>query len=318
MIINNIKTMKYGLILLSLVVISTASAQQEQMYTHYDFNSMAMNPGYTGSKRTLVANALSRTQWTELPGAPRYQNFAVHSPLVNDFAVGLNFQTGKIGKFQTASPFSETQIAGNIAYHKQLANDLTLSVGLRLGVYNYKAELSKIRLNNGNDIGFVNNDYSISSPMTGFGAYLYSTKYFVGVSAPRMVFVNPDVRANYNVEYAAQVHYYLTGGVVLDAGTDLKIKPTTQIKFTDGAPVLADFNVHAIYKDKFSLGAFYRTSNTAGIMANAIANDNFTIFYSFDTVLGDIGQYVRGSHEIGVQFMVPYYENSKVRVPRYF
>ncbi len=133
-----------------------------------------------------------------------------------------------------------------------------------------------------------------------------------------MVFVNPDVRNNYNVEYAAQVHYYLTGGVVLDAGTDLKIKPTTQIKFTDGAPVLADFNVHAIYKDKFSLGAFYRTSNTAGIMANAIANDNFTIFYSFDTVLGDIGQYVRGSHEIGVQFMVPYYENSKVRVPRYF
>lgn len=316
--INKLNIMKYALILLSVTMVSSSLAQQEPMYTHYDFNSMAMNPGYTGSKRTLVANALSRTQWTELPGAPRYQNFAVHSPLVNDFAIGLNVQSGKIGKFAVASPFSETQIAGNIAYHKQIADDLRLAVGLRLGVYNYKAELSKIRLYNGTDVGFTNNDYSISSPMTGFGAYLYSTKYFVGFSAPRMVFINPDVRQNYNVEYAAQVHYYLTGGVVLDAGTDLKIKPTTQIKFTNGAPVLADFNVHAIYKDKFSLGAFYRTSKSIGVMANVIMNDNFTLFYSFDSALGDINQYVRGSHEMGLQFMIPYVENSKVRVPRYF
>ena len=60
---------------------SKLTAQQEQMYTHYDFNSMAMNPAYAGSKRTLVASALSRVQWANYPGAPKYQSLSIHTPI---------------------------------------------------------------------------------------------------------------------------------------------------------------------------------------------------------------------------------------------
>lgn len=110
----------------AMAVVSPMFAQQEQMYTHYDFNSLAMNPAYAGSKRTLVASALNRTQWATYPGAPNYQSLAVHSPVsqapaFRDFAVGLNLQTGKIGKFAVASPFAETEFAANIAYHKEIA-----------------------------------------------------------------------------------------------------------------------------------------------------------------------------------------------------
>ena len=61
---------------LALLLLASTSvfAQQEQMYTHYDFNSLAMNPAYAGSKRTLVASALNRTQWATYPGAPNYQS----------------------------------------------------------------------------------------------------------------------------------------------------------------------------------------------------------------------------------------------------
>lgn len=307
-------------ILFAILALTSAStyAQQEQMYTHYDMNSLALNPAYAGSKRTLVANALSRTQWTQLPGAPRYQNLSVHAPLINDFAVGLNVSTGKIGKFVSASPFSETQVAANVAYNKQIGNNLRLAVGLKIGAYNYKAELSKIQLSNPGDVAYANNDYSITSPMTGFGTYLYSDKFFVGVSAPRMVFVNADVRNNYNVEYAAQLHYYISGGYVFDLSETTKLKTTTQVKFTNGAPVLADINVHAMYKDMFSIGAFVRTAQTTGIMANVKLNDNFNLCYSYDYAFGVLGSYIRSSHEIGLQFMIPYVENSKVRVPRYF
>jgi type IX secretion system PorP/SprF family membrane protein len=311
---------KYTLVLIGLTFMGSAGlqAQQEQMYTHYDFNSMALNPAYAGSKRTLVATGLSRVQWANYPGAPRYQNFGIHSPLVGDFAVGLNVQSGTIGKFEVASPVSETHIGANLAYHKQLDKDLRLAVGLRLGAYNYKFQLSQLRLNNPTDVAFQNNDYSITAPMTGFGIYLYSSKAFAAFSAPRMVFIPQDVRQNQNVAYAAELHYYLSGGMVFDMNDRVKLKPTTQIKIVNGVPVQADLNLHAIFDDVFSLGAFYRTQADIGLMSMVQLNDQFNFVYSYDSKLSPLNEYVRGSHEFGLQFMIPYTSNHRVPVPRYF
>ncbi len=320
------------LLIAGLVINGFAFGQQEQMYTHYDYNSLAMNPAYAGSKRTLVASQLTRIQWANYPGAPKYHNLAIHSPISNapafeDFAVGLTVQTGKIGKFEVASPFGETEISGNIAYHKQLTRDLRLAVGLRVGAFNYRAELSKLKLSKPGDIAFNNNDYSITAPMTGFGIYLYSDKFFASISSPRMVFISEDQRNGRNVEYATQMHYYAMGGVVLDVSDDVKLKPTTQIKFINGIPVQMDLNLHAFYKDFGSIGAFYRTGGrrygwqsegSYGIMTTIQINPSINVVYSYDSQFKNMNEYINGSHEFGLQFMIPYKENSRAKVPRYF
>lgn len=297
---------------------STLFAQQEQMYSHYDYNSFAINPAYAGSKRTLFANSLARTQWNSLPGAPRYYNLGLHSPLVGDFAGGLNIQTGSIGKFKVASPFTETQIAVTGAYNKQIADNVRVAVGLRLGVFNYVANLSQLQIDKPGDQVFQGNDYNLNTPLIGFGAYVYGDNYFVGASAPRMVFIPADQRNNVNVEYAAITQYYVSAGYVITANKDIKLKPTTQIKIANGVPIQADFNLHAIYLDDYSIGAFYRTGGEGGIMAMATINSNFSIVYSFDTQFAPLNQYVRNSHEFGIQYMIPYVPNSRVRAPRYF
>ena len=308
----------------ALAVASPLFAQQEQMYTHYDFNSLAMNPAYAGSKRTLVASALNRTQWATYPGAPNYQSLALHSPVsqapaFRDFAVGLNFQTGKIGKFAVASPFAETEIAANIAYHKEIARNLRLAVGLRVGAFNYSAELSKLQLQNPGDVTFNNNDYSITAPMTGFGIYLYSDKYFAAISSPRMVFINPRTApSGVNLDYVSEMHYYAIAGAVFEINDDLKLKPTTQVKFVNGAAMQADLNLHLIYKDFGSIGGFYRTGGDIGVMAMAKLNGNFNLMYSFDSKTSPSNEYVRGSHEVGIQYMISPKENSRGKVPRYF
>lgn len=319
--INN----KFNWVLTSaLAFASPLFAQQEQMYTHYDFNSLAMNPAYAGSKRTLVASALNRTQWATYPGAPNYQSLALHSPVsqapaFRDFAVGLNFQTGKIGKFAVASPFAETEIAANIAYHKEIARNLRLAVGLRVGAFNYSAELSKLQLQNPGDVTFNNNDYSITAPMTGFGIYLYSDKYFAAISSPRMVFINQRTApSGVNLDYVSEMHYYAIAGAVFEINDDLKLKPTTQVKFVNGAAMQADLNLHLIYKDFGSIGGFYRTGGDIGVMAMAKLNGNFNLMYSFDSKTSPLNEYVRGSHEVGIQYMISPKENSRVKVPRYF
>ncbi len=312
---------KYSFLIASCLAAfaNNLNAQQEQMYSHYDYNSLAINPAYAGSKRTLVANSLYRKQWVSLPGAPTYYNLGVHAPVIGDFAAGLNIQTGEIGKFVKASAISETQIAASIAYNKKISKDFRLAVGLRLGMYNYNFTLSKLQLGTPTDAVFNNNDYNFNAPMAGFGAYLYSEKYFVGVSAPRMVFVKEEQKNNTSIQYAAITQYYLTAGMVVDISDNIKLKPTTQIKVANGGmPIQADINLHAIYKDNYSIGAFYRTEGDIGVMAMAQVSPSFSIVYSYDSKLSPLNTYVQGSHEFGIQYMLPYVSNNRIRVPRYF
>lgn len=310
----------YGLLIAftSFGTVASLKAQQEQMYSHYDYNSLALNPAYAGSKQTLVANSLARMQWMNLPGAPRYYNLGVHSPLVGDFGGGLNLQTGSLGKFQTANPMRETQIALSLAWNKQITKDLRLAVGLRGGLFNYNINLSQLNRDVDADVAFRNNDLNILAPMTGFGIYLYSEKFFVGVSAPRMVFVGDNPVNNVDISYATSTQYYAFAGFVHEVNSDWKIKPTTQIKMVQGAPIQADLNVHAIYKDDYSVGAFYRTGGELGIMAMAQVSPNFTLVYSYDHRLAPVNNYVNGSHEFGVQYAIPYVANRRVIAPRYF
>jgi type IX secretion system PorP/SprF family membrane protein len=315
---KNFKTYSLALALTGLFWIGKVNAQQEQMYSHYDYNSLALNPAYAGSKQTLVANSLARMQWLNLPGAPRYYNVGVHSPIVGDFGGGLNLQTGSLGKFKTANPMSETQIALSLAWNKQITKDLRLAVGLRGGLFNYNINLSQLGRDVDDDVAFNNNDLNILAPMTGFGIYLYSEKFFAGVSAPRMVFVGDNPVNNVDISYATSTQFYAFAGYVHEVSSDLKIKPTTQIKMVQGAPMQIDLNVHAIYLEDYSLGAFYRTGGEVGIMAMAQINPNFTLVYAYDHRLAPVNQYVNGSHEFGVQYAIPYVSNRRVITPRYF
>ncbi|MGC6413730.1 MAG: PorP/SprF family type IX secretion system membrane protein [Bacteroidia bacterium] len=305
-------------LVLALGASSSLTAQQEQLYSHYDYNSLAINPAYAGSKQTFVANSLARMQWLNLPGAPRYYNVGIHSPVVGDFGMGLNLQTGSLGKFQVASPMKETQIALSGAYNKRISENLRFAVGLRLGLYNYNVNLSQLQTDKANDIAFQNNDLNLTAPMTGFGLYLYSDKFFAGLSAPRMVFVKNNSVNNVDIEYATNTQYYAFAGYVIDVNTDVKLKPTTQIKMVQGAPMQIDLNMHLIYLDDYSIGGFYRTGGEAGIMAMANITPSFTIVYSYDSRMAPLNEYTGGSHEFGIQYMIPYISNSKTRVPRYF
>ena len=56
-------------VLLMFLSFST-SAQQDAQYTQYMYNTVSVNPGYTGSRGHLSIAALYRAQWVGLEGAP--------------------------------------------------------------------------------------------------------------------------------------------------------------------------------------------------------------------------------------------------------
>ena len=44
--------------------------QQDAQYTHYMFNTQAINPAYAGSREALTITGLHRSQWAGFEGAP--------------------------------------------------------------------------------------------------------------------------------------------------------------------------------------------------------------------------------------------------------
>ena len=67
------------LVLVSVVGLQCAFAQQDAQYTQYMFNTMSVNPAYAGSRGQLSIAGLYRSQWVGLNGAPESQRLC-HEP----------------------------------------------------------------------------------------------------------------------------------------------------------------------------------------------------------------------------------------------
>src|SRR5437763_1150799 len=77
------------LILLVLPVLY-ANAQQDPLFTQYAYNKLAINPAYAGSNGRFSTDLISRFQWVGIKGAPRTFSFNAHTPLRNPH-IGLGF-----------------------------------------------------------------------------------------------------------------------------------------------------------------------------------------------------------------------------------
>ena len=95
----NLRGMQKTLLILCLwLAAGSVYAQQSAQYTQYIFNGLIINPAYAGTKEILNANAMYRSQWAGLEGAPTTQTFAADGTLKNNrLGVGLQVVNDKVG-----------------------------------------------------------------------------------------------------------------------------------------------------------------------------------------------------------------------------
>ncbi len=257
---------------------------------------------------------LSRRQWTSLSGAPNYNTFTVSQAINNDFAFGVTVKQGTIGEFKNTSPLNEMNVSANLAYHKTLSKSTRLAVGLKFGYFNYNFDISKLELYHQVDPNFSTKGYNVNAPSTGFGTYLYSEKGFLGFSCPQMIFTQKD-----EPNYVNSNHYQLSAGRIVNLSNKDGLKFTSQLRFVQNSPLQADFNAHYFKDNIGSIGTFYRTEGDVGIMLMAQVKKQFKLFYSWDSKIKPLNQYVRYSHEFGLQYNIPYKNiSARTIIPRFF
>lgn len=304
-------------ILWILCTSSIGLAQQLPQFTQYMFNTISINPAYAGSRETLSIVGLHRSQWTEIQGGPQTQTLSAHSPLRNQkIGVGLSVIRDSPG-FE-----NYLYIYGDFSYSINLTDNSKLAFGLKGGVTNYHLDQEFLNDPEVTADPFFGNYANRWNPNIGAGLYLHTNKWYLGLSAPRILNTdNNRTSETSTVEYVAleRISYYFTGGYVFDLSTNTKLKPSALLKATNGAPISVDLNANFLFYDKVWLGGSYRYNeytSSIGALADFQVTKQFRIGYAYEHFISDIRPYIGGTHEILLMYEL--FNEKRVRSPRYF
>ncbi len=302
------------LIVFSVVMVVQAHAQQDAMFTHYSFNTLAINPGYAGSRDALTFTVLHRSQWVSFPGAPVTQTFTVHSPIANErVGLGLSILNDKIG------PTNQTSVFADFAYKLPVGKGI-LAFGLKGGFNYVKHDISGLVTTQPNDPAFQSDQQSRMLPNVGTGLYYSTPKYYLGFSIPRLLENNFSDNST-SVASTEQRHYFFIGGAIFNITESgvLKLRPTTFVKVTAGAPVEMDLTALFYYKDNFWVGPMFRTGDAVGALIGLNILPNLSFGYSYDwSFTNKTGEYNGGSHELMLRYDFIFQSKKKIISPRYF
>ncbi len=309
---------------LLIAVFFKGMAQQDPLLTQYMFNHLLINPGYAGSKDYAMTTLLYRNQWVKLDGAPKSIVATIHGPVFKSRKVGLGFtlMNDNIGIT------NRTNIMIDYAYHIPIKNNLKLSIGVKAGLMNQSAKLSEAVIIDPTDKVYQGATVSKLNPNLGAGAYLYSKKFYLGLSIPGILSYDGtrplSIDGSLNNIPAYVRHYWITSGVALEVSPDFVVRPSVMFRYTKNAPLQSDINCNTLIKQFLWLGATFRTGDkNAGMPESVIGivqlqlNKQFRVGYSYDFTTTALSNYSNGSHEIMLGYDFGY-DILKMRSPRYF
>jgi type IX secretion system PorP/SprF family membrane protein len=306
-----------GLGILVLVAASFVSkAQQDPMYTQYMFNQQTINPAYAGTWESLSFMVLGRQQWAGFDGAPQTYTFSMQAPLKNErVALGLNLISDKVGQEKRFYMF------GDYSYLLPINENLRLRLGLKGGFTNYSNNLNEYDIIDPTDPSFQGVIDKKFVPNFGIGGFLYSRRGYIGFSVPKILnhdFETTNETSSLSSEFR---HYFLSAGLVFNLGENLKFKPTmlTKATFTSesGAPVEIDLTANFLIKERFWLGAMYRTGDSFGFIAQWIIDKKLRIGYAYDYSITPLQDFNNGTHEVMISYELRFLKEMFAS-PRYF
>ena len=287
-------------------------SQQDAQFTQYMYNTSNVNPAYAGSRDVLSIFALHRTQWVGIDGAPITNNVNINTPIGSNIGVGLGIVNDKIGVSD------ENNISADLSYTVKTSENYKLAFGLKISANILNIAFDKLSYAVA-DPSFETNVNNKFSPNIGTGVYFYSDNTYIGLSVPNFLETRHYDRSSTinSAKITAQerLHYYFIAGHVFDLSENIQFKPSLLTKVVQGAPLQIDASANFMFNQKFILGASYRWTAAASLMAGFQVNDSWLIGYGFDLETTRLKAYNSGSHEIFLRYELP---KQKIVHPRFF
>ncbi|MGK7392345.1 MAG: PorP/SprF family type IX secretion system membrane protein [Candidatus Cyclobacteriaceae bacterium M2_1C_046] len=277
------------------------SAQQRPVNSLYMFDQLIINPAYAGTHVQLSATAMYRNQWVNFPGAPKTFTGTIHSGFVrNKVGIGLMLIQDVIGVHE------DTYVYMSYSYKLQMPVG-NLSFGLQGGFNYIESDYTKTNPKDPGTAFFFRT--TAFNPNFGAGLFYSNREFYVGFSVPYLL--NSELLSDFEgtlSEARRTRNYFITAGNTYDLSPDLKVIPSTLLRFQEGAPVSFDISSNFILKESVGLGATYRLTEGFIYMFELKINENFHVGYAYDMTMSALRSFSSGSHE----FMLNY----RIKIPR--
>lgn len=317
-----------------------ASAQQSIQYTQYIFNSMSVNPAYTGYKEEWFAQMALRSQWVGLDGAPKTGSVSIDGvldPINKRHGVGLQVNADKLGAQ------SATSLYANYALRLQLDDTDTrrLSLGVAGGFTQYSLDGDKLRAVHPDDPSIPIGKISSWRPDIRLGVYYYQHNWYAGAAIQDLFASSDDSDYVFNSTTLESIRnrmsLYVIGGMLFEPSEGLHVRPSLLVKDDFRGPTSLDLNAMFIFQQRFWIGGGYRTrarvfdrdynrntvsklssTNSFTAIAQFYVTDNLRIGYSYDHALGKMSSLQNGTHEVTLGYTFGSSLLQNIKNPRFF
>jgi len=303
-----------AIIVCSIGICVSCSAQQIEQFTQPNFSHFLFNPAAAGKGGTPEFVFKYRTQWV---GAfdgkePTTQILSFDTRFKNNFK---NLGIGAVIFNDVTGPSNRLGIELAYSYKLKLGESGgKLALGFSGFLLNYSINTNKLVLADPDDPALFDLENNRIGADANAGIYLYDKNYYVGLSAAQL-FQNKLIFNTNEIGYVQLArHYYVIAGYIYDLSDNMEFEPSVLVKAVQAAPVQYDINARLIYDKNYWLGINFRPGESLGGYLGLVFNDRWKLGYSYDYTTSSLSAVSNGSHEIMLGFEMP--EKKKTKTPK--
>ena len=171
-------------IILFIIIAGSTGLQAQQMphYTQYMFNDFVINPAIAGVYDYFQIRTNHRFQWVGLMDPPMTNSIGFYGPHSS-----LPMGYGGYIYNDVTGPTSRTGVTGSYAYNLAVTGDIRLSMGLSASIMQYRIDGTQLNPADVSDPAILSLVSTSYMPDAGLGLYLYSDKFYVGLSVAQLL-----------------------------------------------------------------------------------------------------------------------------------
>ena len=267
----------------------SAVAQQTPEFTFWRQNMALINPAYVGSTEKTEINVISyKDQLDGINGGPQTQSLAAQGSFNDKVGIGLEIVSDRVFIQK------ETNVFANFSYKLSFGEKKDLFLGLKAGGSFFDVDFTRLQTQDDINQGKV----SKFNMNFGIGAYYKADKYFVSLSAPRILKADryEDIAGEAQSATDASLVMF-GGGYFYDLNENVQLIPSLMTRYIDGAPFGLDFNASVRLYNKFEIGGAYRLNDSVSAMASFEIAEMIDLGFAYDFATSDISDQTSGGSE---------------------
>jgi type IX secretion system PorP/SprF family membrane protein len=316
--------MKALFIIIFIVGLTIAGAQELPVYNQYFPEYEILNPAFTGKQNCYAVSIADHHQWLGIKASPNIQfayargRFALHRA-VNYHGLGIMLTRDQNGSYRNM----EADLI--YAYHVLLsdAGKTYLSLGL-------SAAVNQVTLDEGEFYNY-NNDPVISgvrlsawNPDLALGIGLYNEVFFGGVTAANLLPVLSYVSDPQSADENRRLYIGIAGMRINPRKSDTELESSVVFAYMETMYSRIDLNLKGIYRQSIWLGVSLRkyltddfASGLVVLPSAGIHIRNIEIAYSYGLGFSSIQRSSYGSHNLMLTWKLCRESKGAVPCPAY-